>query len=136
MHLFPFLKVEALLLHVHADAGWAPAEDVFHDGNEDAERIVAQKGPLGDLREIFVLGDGNRQAFEAVDVQHDMDVRTAVPDIDDAVLADREFLPQMVEDCDLAVSGSQAEYVADFAVLVIGEPAREDVVRRYDAFQG
>ena len=69
-------------------------------------------------------------------MQHDVDVRTAVPDIDDAVLADCEFLPQMVEDCDLAVSSPQAYYVADFAMLVIGEPAREDVVRRYDAFEG
>ena len=97
--------------------------------------IVAQNRPLGDLREILVLGDGNRQAFEAVDVQHDVDVRTAVPDIDDVVLADCGFLPQMVEDCDLAVSGSQAFDVADFAVFVIGKPAGEDVLRRYDAFQ-
>jgi hypothetical protein len=48
--------------------------------------------------------------------------------------ANRGLLSQVIEDCDLAVSGSQAFDVADFALIIVKKSAREDVLWRNDAF--
>jgi hypothetical protein len=69
-------------------------------------------------------------------MEHNVDVGAAIVDIDDAMPADRTLLPQVVEYCDLAISGAQAFNVGDFALVIVGKPAREDVLRRNDAFQG
>src|SRR5437867_4476118 len=70
-------------------------------------------------------------------MQHHMDVRAAVADVDDAVLADLQFGLQLVEHCDLSVTRGDLKDGLDLPGLgVILKTGAEYVLRRHDVFEG
>ena len=90
----------------------------------------------GDLRDVARLRDRDGQAVAAVDVQHHVDVRAAVADVDDAVARDAQGALQLAEHRDLAEAGGAAGDAADLAgVGVVVEPGAVDALGRHDALE-
>ncbi len=56
MHLLPFLQNEAVLFKEAADLEGVPAQDVLHNWDEDAERVLAEDGTLRLLFAEYALG--------------------------------------------------------------------------------
>ena len=101
-------KNESVRFEERANGWRVPFGDVFEDGNQDAEGIVAQDGPAGDLCDVLVFRHGDRQPAQAVDVQHHVYVRTAIANIDDAVVADEKLVAQALQNGHFAVSGGNS----------------------------
>src|SRR5260370_31243372 len=108
LYLFPFLENEAAVLEQVADKKHIPTENVFHDRNQNAECVLAKDRAFGNLRQVAVLGDRNRQAVQTVDVQHHMHVRAAVSDVYQMIVTYGSLTPEMIEDCHFAISLAEA----------------------------
>ncbi len=80
-------------------------QHVFEDRHEHAERVLGENRALGDLRDVFVLRHGNREAVAQVHVQHHVHVGAAVANVDDAVGRQTETGLQIHEHGDFAVAG-------------------------------
>ncbi len=89
----------------------------FHHGDQDAEAVITKHSALGDLIDVRVLGDCDGEAAEAVDVEHDVDVGTAIADVRDAVVTDGSACAQFLKDGNFAVAGGDAENGLDLAVF-------------------
>src|SRR5262245_54717714 len=112
------------------------ADDLFEHGNQWAQRVFAEDRAFGDGRDVFVFRNGHGEPVTAVDVQHDVNVGTAVAHVDDAVGTDLKSRLQFVERRDLAVARRNADDGFDLAGLRMkAEPRAEDVIGRHDVFE-
>ena len=123
------MKLQSIRLEERPDVARAPPEHLLQDRHHHARRIVAEQRGLRDARQLFVLGDRNRIALAVVDVQHHVDVRAAIPDIDRSIRSDPELVLQLLDDGDLAVTGRHSFDGAHFTgVVVVLELGAKDVV--------
>src|SRR2546425_12624617 len=133
----PFLENQAMRLEQLTDANGVPADDVLEDGNQNAERVVAHHGALGDPGDVPGLGHGNSEAVAGVDLQHHMNVRATVADVDRTVGADLKLRLKLLQNGDLPVSGRDLGDRADFARRGVKvELSTVDVLRGHEALQG
>src|SRR3989475_8433470 len=132
----PLLDRQAVLLEKRADARRIHAYDLLEDGHQHAQRVVTNDGASCDLRDQLGFGRGDGEAVAPVDVQHHVDVGTAVPDIDDPVRAHLQRRLQLVQDRHLAVSRRDSRDRPDLARrTVVFEPRAVYVVGRDDALE-
>ena len=68
-----------------------PAGDCLQDRHEHAQSIVAENRPARDLRDVRVLGYRDRQPFQLIDMEHHVNIRTAVAYIHQTIVADCQF---------------------------------------------
>ena len=69
-------------------------------------------------------------------MQHHVYIRTAVAEVDDAVVAHRQRRAELLEQGHLAVAGGDTLDRLDLArCRIVPEPRAVDVLRRHDAFQ-
>src|ERR1019366_8094046 len=135
-HLLPLVQGEAVGGKEGADARAVPAQDIFQDGDQHRERVVGEDAAARHLADIAILGDGDGETADVVDVQHDVEVARAIAHVDDAVLADGEIGAQLLDHGDLAVAGGEADDGSDLAGDgVVAEACAEDVIGRDHALQ-
>src|SRR5208283_2495658 len=113
--LFPFIQRQSVGFEQCPNVPRSPLEKLVENGHHDAERAIAEHRTIGNSRELLVLGNRNREPVTIIDVQHDMNVRTAVADVDHAIRSDAQSLLELLDDRDLAVAGGHALDGADFA---------------------
>jgi hypothetical protein len=70
-------------------------------------------------------GDRDRKAVMAVDVQHDLDVRNTIPDIDHSIRDDFEPMHELLDHGDLSVAGRHPPY--PLAPLRLSRPSLTDL---------
>ena len=123
-------RTNAVRFEERANGRRVPFGDVFEDGNQNAERIVAEDGPAA-ICVMYLFSDtAMRQPAYAVDVQHHVYVRAAIADVDDAVVADEKLVAQALQNGHFAVSGGHAHDGFDLALSVVAKPCAVDPVVR------
>src|ERR1035437_9909889 len=135
-NLLPLAEGEAVGCEEGADARAGPSQHVLQDGDEHAERVVREDAAMSHLADVAILGDGDGEAADVVDVQHDVEIARAITHVDDAVLADAEMGAQLFDDGDFSVAGGEADDGRDLAgSRIVAEAGTEDVVGRDHAFE-
>src|SRR5215471_2292171 len=135
-NFIPFLDQKASGFESCPNAGGRPAGDILEDRDEETECVVAENGSPRDLGYELGFRDRDSISVAAIDMEHDVDIRAAVADIDDAVLADLEYRLETVEDRDLAISGGHAKDRANFAgCRIVIELSSVDVIGGHNAFE-
>src|SRR5262245_31189159 len=110
LDLVPLLNLKAMRLDKGAAAyRIGQADDLFQHGNQRAQRVFAEDRAFGDGRDVFVFRNGYSESVAAVDMQHDVNVGTAVAYINDAVGADLQPRLQVVKRSDLSVARRHAD---------------------------
>src|SRR5437868_7078754 len=112
-----------------------PAHNIFQNRRQNRQRIAAEHRPLGDLGDVFRLGNRYGETVALVDVQHHMKVRAAVARIDDMIRPNLKLRLQLIEDRYLAVTGSSASNSVDFTVNRIKEFRAVDMILGNDSLQ-
>ncbi len=113
-----------------------PVQNVFEHRHQEAHRVVAEHGALGDARDHLRFGHGDGESVRVVDVHHHGQVRAAVAHVDDVIGADAELFAQLFEHGDFPVARRSAHDGVDFAGrLVVTETRAVDVVQRNDSFE-
>ena len=91
---------------------------------------------LRHLADVAILGDGDGETADVVDVQHDVQIARAIAHVNDAVLAEAEMRAQFLHHGDFSVAGGQAHDGGDFAACrIVAEARADDVVGRHYALQ-
>ncbi len=123
-------------LEEEPDLGAVPAQQVFQDRHQDAERVVAQYGARRHLRNVAVLRYRDGETVQAVYVEHDVKVARAVPYVYQAIVADGQAGAQLVHHRHLAVAGRQPHDGFDLAAFgMVAEAGSKDVIGRHHAFE-
>src|SRR5262249_2284012 len=81
----PLAEHKSCGLELRANRGSPQSDHLLEHGHQHAAGVVAEHGAARDARELAVLRHGDREAVAVVDVQHHVDVRTTVADVDHAI---------------------------------------------------
>ena len=111
-----------------ADRARVVPGELLKDRNEHGQRVVADDRAARDLGHAARLRDGNREAVPTVDVQHHVQIGTAVAHVHDAVAWHAQRGSERVDRLDLAVPGSHAIDRGDLARLPVELQSRPDDV--------
>src|SRR6185295_16562694 len=114
---FPFLQGQSIRLEQRPDLSRAPVEYLFEHRQHDAEGAVTQDAALGNLGEVLVLGDADGESVPIVDVEHHVDVRPTVPDVNGAIGSDPQAGLDLFERRDLAVPRRNVHDGSDLTCL-------------------
>src|SRR5207248_5095498 len=118
-----------------AYARGVPVDDFFENWHQHAQGVVAQNRAFGDLGNVPGLGDSNRETVPMVHVQHDVDVRAAVADVNNPVRTDLKLRLEIVHEGDLSVSGVHADDGLDLPGSVKDQLRTVDVIGRDDVLE-
>src|SRR5579871_2207271 len=136
-HLVPFAQDQAMGFEEFSNLLRVPIGHFLKHGHEHAECVVAEQGAAGDGRQVLVFRDGDGEAVKAVEVQHDVEIGAAIPDVDDAIVRHLHGGAEFFEHSNFAVAGRNADDRLDFtACRVVGEPRAVDVIFGHDALEG
>src|SRR5260370_13950510 len=95
---------------------------------QHAQSIGGQDGGLRDLGDVFVLRYRDGKAGQAIHVHHDVYIRTAIADVHNPVMTERQRGSQVVQDRHLSVSGWNASDGLDLAGSIVTELRTDYVV--------
>src|SRR5579871_6101143 len=96
-HAVPLLYQHSMRLEQGADTLGAPAGEVLEHRHQHAQRVVADDRAPRDLRDVLGLGGGDGEAAAMVDLEHHVDIRTAVADVDHAIARYAQSQAQFVD---------------------------------------
>ena len=132
----PLLDQKATGFESCANTGGRPAGDILEDGNEEAECVIGEDGSPRDLGYELGFRDRDSIPIAAIDMEHDVDIRAAIANVDDSVLGDLEYGLEPVEHSDLAISGRNAKDRANLAgCRIVIELSSVDVISGHNAFE-
>ena len=88
------------------------------------------------MRDEEVFGNGDRQSVKPIDVQHHVDVRAPVSDVNDTVVAERHFHAQILDHNYLPVTRRNPHDRLNFTIDgVIAELRTVNVLSRHNTVQ-
>src|SRR5947209_11247445 len=96
LNFVPVLESQSVRFEESADLLRTPGEQFLTDRHQNTGSVIAEDRSLGDGSQVLILGDSNRQAIQSVHVQHDMNIRTAIAYIDQAVVPDGHPTSQVI----------------------------------------
>jgi hypothetical protein len=125
-----------VLLEQPANVRRRVLRNLFQDGHEHAERVVADDRAPRDFGNVPRLRHGDRQPVATIDVQHHVQVGGTVADVHDSLARHAERGTECLHCGDLAVAGGDALHRRDpDGVPVVRQPRADDVARRHDVLQ-
>src|SRR6185437_10078263 len=108
---------------------------LFEDGNKDGDRVVAQHGAAGDLRYMLGFRDSDREAVAHLYMQHDVNIRTAVANVNNVIRPNLQRSLQLVKHSNLAIASGRADQGIDFAGTLVAEISPVDMIRGDNTFE-
>src|ERR1700737_2258939 len=125
-----------MLFEKRSDLAHIVPDNLLEDRHQDTEGVVADDRALRYLSNIFGLGRGNREAAAVVYVKHDVDIRAAVANVEDAVVGEAQPELQLI-DCDyLPVTRRNTDDRLDLArFVVILESSSNNVLGWHNSLQ-
>src|SRR5260370_23618165 len=135
-NLLPFAQRESMRRKEGTYGRAVPPQHIFQDGYQHGERVVTEDAPSRHVADVAILGDGDGEAPDVVDVQHHVQIARAIAHINDAVLTDAQIRAQLFYHSHFSVAGGQAHDGCDFAGRrIVAEARANDVTGRHHAFQ-
>ena len=128
LHSIPVLNQEAVGLEQLPNARTLPSRNLLQDWYQCSQRVIAEYGPLGNLSDVLRLRHGDSESVAPVDMQHHVNVGTAVADVHDVGRRNPQLFLELIQPRDLAITGRGTHQAFDLALCAVLELRAETVV--------
>src|SRR6202035_1966015 len=134
--LFPLIQGQPVTLKQFPDVASLPVEELIKSGNHDAEGVFTEHRAFGNARQLLIFRYGNRKSVMVIYMQHDVNIGTAIADIDHPIGGNTQSTLEFLHYRDLAIAGGHALDGTNFAGASVElEFGAVNAFRRHDAVE-